>query len=130
MVSRFSDIGADQMSAQVFSAVVIEIHGQEGDVRSYIRIPKPFIKLDAIDNENLISPGDMLQPKVPVAVQNPTGRDPLQKYFPIRSKKRVRLILYLFIQFPAHGHINISLCLLEVLVGILLYAFRFRKTVN
>src|SRR4030067_3439500 len=86
------------------------------------------MKFDAIDDGDLISPEDMLQTKIPMAAAKSIRGDPLLKYFPICSKKVIGLILFLFVNSPGDGHINISLSLLEVLIGILFYTSRSGET--
>ena len=69
------------MSDKIFPPMVIEIHRQKGNVGSDIGIPEPLIKFDAIKDGDLISPEDMFQSKISMAISNPIRIDPLMKYF-------------------------------------------------
>src|SRR4030042_4123252 len=130
MGSRLPDIGTDEMLTEILSVMIIEIHGQKSDVRRHIGIAEPFIELNTIENGDLLSPKDMLQPKVSVTVSNSIGGDSLIECLFLRSKKVVRPLLYFLINFPGNRHFNIFFGLPEVFVGILFQADRPGKAFN
>ena len=60
LILRFLNIGSNEMLGQIFPPMVIEIHGQETNIRGHIRVSESLIEFDAVENSDLFPPEDML----------------------------------------------------------------------
>src|SRR3972149_410671 len=57
----------------------VEVHQQESNVGGHVGIPESPVKLDAIEDENLLGQADVLQMKVAVAIADLSSGDALIK---------------------------------------------------
>jgi len=95
-------------------AVVIQVHGQEGDLGRHIREPEAFVEFDAVKNNNFVGHADVLQMQIAVAVSDFMLRDTFVQQIGFGDDKLLRVRFEKGVLKGGKGDVDVLFGLREV----------------